>query len=84
MSGAEAPGGPAGFKLPTFKELDKNGDGKLSREENPSPYFDQADINADGSIDPKEFKTALDKVKKMMANPMGGGAPAGQAGPPPN
>jgi len=81
--GSPAPGGLAGFKLPTFKELDKDGDGKLSREENPSPYFDQTDLNADGSIDAKEFKTAIDKVKKMMANPMGGGPPAGQAGPPP-
>ncbi|HEV7226249.1 MAG TPA: HlyD family efflux transporter periplasmic adaptor subunit, partial [Pirellulales bacterium] len=45
-------GGPAAFKLPTFKELDKDGDGKLSREENPSPWFDQTDIDADGSIDP--------------------------------
>ncbi|HEV7222349.1 MAG TPA: HlyD family efflux transporter periplasmic adaptor subunit [Pirellulales bacterium] len=80
-AGSPAPGGPAGFKLPTFKELDKDGNGKLSREENPSPYFDQADINADGSIDPKEFKTGIDKLKKMMANPMGGGAPAG---PPPS
>lgn len=74
------PGGPAGFKLPTFKELDKDGDGKLSREESPSPWFDRIDANADGSLDPKEFKAAMDMAKKMTAAP-GGGAPGG---PPPS
>jgi HlyD family secretion protein len=73
-SGAAAPGG---FKLPTFKELDKDGDGKLSREENPSPWFDQVDTNSDGSIDRKEFNTAMERAKKMMAGQMGGGAPPG-------
>jgi RND family efflux transporter MFP subunit len=77
-----APGGVAGFKLPTFKELDKNGDGKITRDETPVPAtFDQTDTNSDGGIDPKEFKTAIDKLKKLMANPMGGGLPGG---PPPS
>ena len=67
------PGGVGGFKLPTFKELDKDKDGKLSREENPSPWFDRIDTNSDGSIDPKEFKTAMDAAKKMMAEQGGGG-----------
>jgi HlyD family secretion protein len=79
-AGAAAGGGAAGaagFKWPTFKELDKDSDGKLTREENPSPWFDQIDTNSNGSIDPKEFKTAIDKAKKMMANPGGGGPPGG-------
>jgi HlyD family secretion protein len=75
--GAGAAGKPAAFKWPTFKELDKDSDGKLTREENPSPFFDQVDTNSNGSIDPKEFKTAIDKAKKMMANPGGAGPPPG-------
>ncbi|MGH7136801.1 MAG: hypothetical protein ACREHD_13765, partial [Pirellulales bacterium] len=58
------------------------GDGKLSREESPSPWFDKIDTNSDGSLDPKEFKAAMDQAKKMMSGQMGGGAPGG-AGPPP-
>ncbi|HQU46138.1 MAG TPA: HlyD family efflux transporter periplasmic adaptor subunit, partial [Pirellulales bacterium] len=77
-----AAGRPGGFKLPTFKELDKDGDGKLTREENPSPWFDKTDTNSDGSIDPKEFKTALDDIKKKMAGQMGGGAPPAPVAPP--
>jgi HlyD family secretion protein len=59
-------GSPGAFKMQTFKELDKDGDGKITREENPSPYFDQTDANSDGVIDAQEFKTAMDKVRKMM------------------
>jgi Ca2+-binding EF-hand superfamily protein len=67
--------------LPTFKELDKDGDGKVTKEEHPTPqYFDMVDTNKDGSLDPKEFKTAMDQAKKWMANQGGGGPPGG---PPP-
>ncbi|HET6880808.1 MAG TPA: HlyD family efflux transporter periplasmic adaptor subunit [Pirellulales bacterium] len=75
QSAAASPAGAGGFKWPTFKDLDKDGDGKLTREESPSPGFDQTDSNSDGFIDRKEFKTAVDKFKKMMAEQGGDGLP---------
>lgn len=85
-AGGSPAGGPAGFKLPTFKELDKDKDGKLSREEYPEQgrqWFDLIDTSHDGSVDTKEFKAAMDQAKKLM-NSMGGAAPGGQAAPPPS
>ena len=80
-AGGAAAGGGAPRKWPTFKELDKDNDGKITREEHPMPqYFDMVDANKDGSLDPKEFKTAMDQAKKWMANQGGGGPPGG---PPP-
>jgi acetyl esterase/lipase len=41
----------------TFKQLDRNGDGKISRDEFPGPIgrlFDQVDANHDGTISPEE------------------------------
>jgi HlyD family secretion protein len=78
-------GGPGGFKPPTFKDLDKDGDGKITREENPSPFFDRQDTNGDGVVDREEFKTSMDRFKKMMEERMreGGGGPSGGFGGPP-
>ncbi|HWB07807.1 MAG TPA: HlyD family efflux transporter periplasmic adaptor subunit [Pirellulales bacterium] len=80
--GRGGPGGPGGFKPPTFKELDKDGDGKITREENPSPFFDRQDTNGDGVVDREEFKTSMDRFKKMMEERMkeGGGGPGGPGG----
>ncbi|HVX10771.1 MAG TPA: HlyD family efflux transporter periplasmic adaptor subunit [Pirellulales bacterium] len=75
-----APGGAGGFKLPTFKEQDKDGDGVLTREENPSPWFDKIDTNSNGTIDPKEYKAAMDAAKKLMAGQGGAGGPGGAPG----
>jgi Ca2+-binding EF-hand superfamily protein len=55
-------GGPAG---PDFDALDKNADGRLTREElKGTPFeekFDEIDTNKDGKIDKKEFAAYLKK-----------------------
>src|ERR1051325_4926450 len=57
-------GGPGGggmrqFQFPQFKDLDKNKDGKLSKDEMPSEFppqaFDRLDTNHDGFIDENEW-----------------------------
>ncbi|MDA1015878.1 MAG: EF-hand domain-containing protein [Planctomycetota bacterium] len=45
-----------------FKQLDRNNDGKLSRDEAPDRMkerFDQIDANKDGSVDVDEFRKAI-------------------------
>jgi Ca2+-binding EF-hand superfamily protein len=48
------------FQMPTFAELDKNKDKKLSKDEVPPQFppqmFDRVDSNHDGSIDEEEWK----------------------------
>jgi Ca2+-binding EF-hand superfamily protein len=68
-----AAGGPGGFGRggfgapagPDFDALDKNADGRLTREElKGTPYadkFDEIDTNKDGKIDKKEFAAYLKK-----------------------
>src|SRR6185436_12685072 len=62
------PGGFGGgqrmqFQMPTFADLDKNKDKKISKDEFPSQFppqmFDRLDTNHDGSIDEEEWKTML-------------------------
>ncbi|HEX5447358.1 MAG TPA: HlyD family efflux transporter periplasmic adaptor subunit [Pirellulales bacterium] len=83
--GAGGRGGPGrgaqGWKMPTFKELDKDGDGSLTREENPSPFFDRIDADSSGAIDAKEFKEAMDRARKMMQQGGPGGGGPGGGGP---
>jgi mono/diheme cytochrome c family protein len=44
-----------------FKQLDKNGDGKITTDElSPSPFFTQRDKNGDGAITLAEAKAALE------------------------
>jgi len=47
------------FQMPTFADLDKNKDKKISRDEFPSQFpaqaFDRLDANHDGFIDEEEF-----------------------------
>src|SRR6185369_6685557 len=62
------PGGFGGgqrmqFQMPTFADLDKNKDKKISKDEFPSQFppqmFDRLDGNHDGFIDEEEWKTML-------------------------
>ena len=55
-----------------FSRIDKNGDGKISKDEAPSrmkEHFAKLDANGDGVIDKAEFKRQLEKRFK---NPQGG------------
>lgn len=58
------------FQMPTFADLDKNKDKKISRDEFPSQFpaqvFDRLDANHDGFIDEEEFNA----MRRGMA--MGG------------
>lgn len=85
-------GGPGGgrrggrFKPPTFAEMDKDKDGKVSKEEFPEqmrPFFDFMDTNQDGFMDKDEEKAANERRKQMEAQGgFGGGGGGGFGGPP--
>jgi Ca2+-binding EF-hand superfamily protein len=68
------PGGiPGGrFQMPQFKDMDKNKDGKISKDEwqGPAQFFDRLDTNHDGFIDEAEWNA--------MRNRMGGGGRFGE------
>jgi hypothetical protein len=67
---------PAGAGLmERFKQLDRNGDGKLTRDEVPSSLpFDEWDTNKDGVV-------TLDEVKAYYTKPRAGAQPAAQPAP---
>jgi hypothetical protein len=80
--GAEsAPGGSGGpgggeRRIPGIADLDKDGDGKLSREEVRGPmqqFFDMTDGDSDGFIDAAEMA----KARSMMRRGGGSGGPGG-------
>ncbi|HEV3338719.1 MAG TPA: hypothetical protein VG125_00130, partial [Pirellulales bacterium] len=83
--GAGGPGGGRGAWRPrTFKEMDANGDGKLTIEEYPEPaqrFFPMVDTNSDGSVDQAEHKAAEERRRQMMQQGgFGGGGPGGPGG----
>jgi hypothetical protein len=77
-----AQGGNAG---PSFTDLDKDGDKKLSKDEAPErmqQYFDRSDTDKDGFISLSEWAANQNRRKQAQANGGGPGGPQGaQAGP---
>ncbi len=65
--------------MPTFKEMDKDGDGKVSRDEFPEQarqiFDDMLDSNKDGFYDKDEEKAANERRKQMEAQGGGMGGP---------
>jgi Ca2+-binding EF-hand superfamily protein len=65
------PGGGSGPQSADFDDLDRNADGRLTREElKGTPYFehfDEIDTNKDGKIDKKEFQAYLKKEAEKKA-----------------
>lgn len=82
-------GGGAGGgrrRMPSFKEMDKDADGKVSKEEFPEQgraFFDFLDTNQDGFFDQEESKAADERRKQMEQQGGGFGGPGGPGGGPP-
>ncbi|HVC97309.1 MAG TPA: HlyD family efflux transporter periplasmic adaptor subunit [Pirellulales bacterium] len=77
-------GGPGGgqFKMPTFKEMDKDADGNLVEEELPEMMrrgFARWDADSDGKVTRKEFNDAMERMKQWRQQ-QGGGPGGGQGG----
>lgn len=68
---------------PKFSDLDKDGDGKLTKSEAPErmqQFFDRMDSDKDGSLSLSEWAAAQQRRKQAQAQGQGGGgAPAGGA-----
>jgi Ca2+-binding EF-hand superfamily protein len=83
------PGGQPGggmrmqFQLPSFAELDKNKDKKISRDEFPSQFpaqvFDRLDTNHDGFLDEEEFNAMRNRFVGGGGGGMGGGPRTGES-----
>jgi hypothetical protein len=70
---------------PSFKDLDKDSDGKLTKDEAPErmrQYFDRSDTDKDGFISSTEWAAGQQRRKQAQANGNAPGAPgAGQGNP---
>lgn len=75
-----------GMMMEHMKEMDQDGDGKLSQEEWSAYHekrFQQLDANGDGFIDAEEFSQGMSAMKQkmkggMMSAPMEQGGASGQ------
>src|SRR5215510_8863931 len=76
--GAGGPGMGMRFQMPTFADLDKNKDKKITKDEfqGPPQFFDAMDTNHDGAIDEEEFNAAR---ARMGRGGMGGGPRTGES-----
>lgn len=67
------------MQMPSFNDLDKNKDKKLTRDEFPSQmppqFFDRLDENKDGVVDEEEFNRAMSRFRGGM----GGGPRLGES-----
>jgi Ca2+-binding EF-hand superfamily protein len=64
-----------------LKEADKNGDGKISKEEAPDQLkdrFDRIDANGDGQLDEAELKAMFERIREAGGRRPEGGRPAGR------
>ncbi len=78
QSGSKAPRGNDRTNQVSFEKADKNGDGKVNREEGNSIAgfdFSRADTNNDGSLTRQEFQAAM-----ARSTPRGDGKPGPLAG----
>ena len=77
-TGAGRPEGAEGRRRPgmlQFDTLDKDGDGKISKEEAPermAERFDQIDKNGDGFIDKAELEVLMEMIRKRGRRPSDG------------
>jgi HlyD family secretion protein len=79
--GGQESGGGKGRPGMNFTQLDKNGDGKLTKEELPEPaqaFFDKLDTNGDGAVDRAEMAEARRRMESAGGPPgPGGDSPGG-------
>ena len=84
--GQRGGGGMGGFSMPEngkalISDKDRDGDGKLTKDEAGSPYsffFDRVDSNSDGFLDEAELDESIKQMKKrMQSGGFGGGRPGG-------
>lgn len=74
------PGGGGGVGMfERLKESDKDGDGKISRQEAPewlTERFDRFDLNKDGFIDEEEIRQVAERARENFQRGGGGNRPA--------
>ena len=83
--GAGGPGeaNPDAMLKRVIQQFDKNGDGKLQKEELPprlQERFDELDTNHDGALDEAELKAILPRLMRRMQEEKGTGGGAAGAG----